>query len=181
MSNQIDQAKINLIARGLGGKLIQIGSSLFRSGFNLNPKVYSRETIRTFLSNEGIKSLSLSDLKYYVDRWDVWQKFIASDWLNYRKYVTDRFDCDNFAFLFASRAANIVTLNTCGVCYGTINSPKTGQLLGYHAFNLIVALNNGILVPFLYEPMNDGWTVWDKKANNIIGNWVYKINWIIMF
>jgi hypothetical protein len=84
--------------------------------------------------------------------------------------------CDNYAFYFASSMANIFGLNTAGVASGEVYGTLTDKLLDRHAFNLIVATDNGVAKPYLFEPMKNIITEW-KGQKTVLGDWKYVIQW----
>lgn len=178
--------KINTIAHKFGHQLLDTGIKWIRIAFKLEPKVYEADVIRTFLADQlGLpaSTLSLSDQKYYVETWGKWGQIIDFDLIDQQQYMSDYMDCDNFAFAYASRAGMIYGINSCAVAYGSVHNPITKQLLGYHAFNLIVIHENGVLKLKLYEPMTDDSIEWRKGQDNSLQNpgWVYRVNWIIMY
>ena len=176
-----EKAKINKMALKFGLSLINTGSNIARNAFKSTRILKTSDEMRGFLAMQGIESISLSDQKYYLTDIDEWKEIIAVDLLDRKEYKSDFADCDNFAFLFASRASHITGLNTAGVAYGAVYDKETGKHLGNHAFNLIIVENNGIMYAYLYEPMNDSIVLWDRKGNNVLKDWTYSINWILMF
>jgi len=184
--SKITPEQANKLLMKLGYGCFNSGIKIIRSAFRLKPKVYTRSQIRNLLQSYGLKSVSLSDEKYYVTSWDVVGKIIDYDLIDEMIYRYDTRDCDNYSFAFASRASVLYNLNSFGVCYGRIYSKKTGKLLGRHAFNLIITEDNGILHPRLYEAQNDGDCLLRKKTGNynpknLIKDWFYDIDWVIFF
>lgn len=181
-----DIVKLNIIAHKFGQQLLDAGIKFIRIAYKLNPKVFTRAEILTFLIDQTsipASSLSVADEKIYVESWTKWGNIIDFDLINQQIYQPDFFDCDNYSFSYASRASMIYGLNSCGVAFGSIHNPITKQLIGYHAFNLIITHEEGILKLYLYEPMTDSSTLWIKGQDNSLQNpgWIYKPNWIILF
>ena len=186
MTNE-ELIKINQISHKFGHLLIDQGIKFIRTAYKLNPKVFTRSLILEFLKDRtGLLSntISLADEKYYVESWGKWGQIIDYDLIDQQIYHYDYFDCDNSAFLYASRAGLIYGLNSCGVCFGSVHKPITKELIGYHAFNLILAHENGALKAYLYEPMTDSAVEWRKGQDNILqvpADWLYRINWLIYY
>jgi len=174
-----NQQQINNITRNLGRLLIDNGIKFIQSAFHLSPVVYSAQEIRNFLNQYNFPSISLSDEKYYIIDWNDWLNIIETDWIGEHQYMSDKFDCDNFAINFSSYASYVFDINSAGTCYGQVFDKNTNNFLAGHAFNLIIALKDGKLTPILYEPMTRNWCVWQKGS--ILGNWRYEINWILLF
>ena len=174
----------NKVLKTTGMYLIGAGSLCVRMGFKLKPKKYGRRTIENFLSDLiGISkdTISVSDANYYLLDWDKWGEIIDLDMIDALIYKSDYFDCDNFAFLFASRAADLYKLNSAGVAFGAIYNKDTGKYIGRHAFNIIVTEDNGILHSYCYEPMSDGSALIVKGRDTVIGSWKYVPDWLIFF
>jgi len=179
-----EERKVNTIQKGLAKILLQNGSMFLKQAFKVSPtKEMTRAELNLFLINKGFTkpgSLSLSDEQFYFESLDFWNSFIAYYWNEQRPYETDRFDCDNFAFKFASDATDLFGLNSVGACYGNVYR-KDGSWLSGHAFNLILATDeNGELKVYLYEPMNDNITEWNGDKTPM-GNWLYEINWSLYY
>jgi len=138
-------------------KLEQTNHSLRRRilGTEKGRVMYNSTILKNILMNDyKVPSVSMSDSTYWVQKWDVWKNIIAYDWIDKKKYVSELFDCDDFAFWFGSRMAGIYHLNTGFVCYGdTYNMDGTKR--SGHAFNIIPAYTDGELNWYVYEPIND--------------------------
>ena len=184
MSDEI--TKINTIFHKFGHNLLGQGIKFIRMAYKLNPKVFTRRVIMEFLKDQtGLpaNTISLVDEKYYVETWGKIGQIIDFDLIDQQIYHYDFLDCDNYAFAYASRAGLIYGLNSCGVAFGSVHNPITKKLIGYHAFNLIITQENGLLKGYLYEPMTDGAVEWRKGQDNALLNpgWVYRINWLIYY
>lgn len=109
-------------------------------------KEYSigKEQLRTLLEPLGMRRRYLWDKRYYYVSHEDWGKIFSDVLLNLPKYTTDKFDCDNFAFLVAARVAEKYKLNTCGIVTG--ESPSGGG----HCWNIF--LSDADL--FYLEPQN---------------------------
>lgn len=175
------EQKVNKIARAMGVTLARAGNKMIASAFHLKPKIYTKAQLYPFLLRK-VKSVSLSDRKYHLISWKKWQEIIAVDWTDKLKYIPDTQDCENHAFLFASRMGEIFKLNTAGVCYGYIEWNNADGTIGSgnHAYNLILTEDDGKLNLRLYEPMNDLWAMYSENIQLGIFKYV-RSNWVIFF
>ncbi len=178
--------QINAMYQKLGGQLIDKGIFFSRNAYKLSPKVFTRGEILTFLNQQtGIptSSLSVADEKIYVESWAKWGNIIDFDLINQQTYKPDYRDCDNYAFIYASRAGMIYGLNSCCVAFGNVYDATTKQLVARHAFNLIITHENGALKLYLYEPQTDNSTLWVRIQDNSLQypGWIYKPDWILLF
>ena len=87
-----------------------------------------------------IKSL---DSKYFLCNEKDMRSVIKWDWTDNKKYVKDKYDCDNFAFSFKARVDRQFGLNNVGL----VMDYSAG-----HAYNIIV-FNDGTVK--LFEPQSD--------------------------
>lgn len=178
------QKQVNQIAKKLGRTLIDNGIKILKSAFNFSTENIGRTELLNFLISQGLadkNQISLSDEKYYYTDVETIKAIIEQEWISEKQYMSDYFDCDNYAFNFSSYMSYVFDLNTAGVCYGPIYNKDTRALIGYHAFNLIAVSENKQLSLYLYEPMKEKYVRWNKNGDNIIDNWNYKINWVIFY
>jgi len=169
-------SKIQLIHLKLGYLHYRLAHYHLNKCFKLKTKIYSKKEICDFLREQNLsKTFSLLDRKYWTIEWKDWRKIIKYDWIDKKKYIRERFDCDNFSFIFSANAGFFFGLNSCGVGFGTINNASG------HLFNIILATDNGNLKAFIYEPIHDRWIKYQKFEKIIIGNWYYKVNWQMYF
>ena len=92
----------------------------------------------------GMDILSL-DNKYLVTNQADMKKIIEWDWTDNRKYVAEKYDCDNFAFSFKAMVDRKFNVNNVGL----VIDYSAG-----HAYNIIV-FNDGTVK--LFEPQSDKW------------------------
>ena len=93
-------------------------------------------------SKMEIKAL---DTKFWTCNEADWKKIIDWDWTDEKRYVTEQYDCDNFAFNFKARVARKFGVNSVGLVI---------DYSGGHAYNLIV-FSDGTWK--IFEPQNDRW------------------------
>jgi len=185
MPDEVEQ--INTIAHKFGQKLIKAGSDMIRAVFKLKPAIYNRSQILTFLNDQtGIptSSISLADEKYHIVGWDKWLQIMEFDLIDQQQYLTDVFDCENFALAYSSLAAMNYRLNSCGVAFGNIYDPTTNKLLFRHGFNFVIIYDfNGEMKCYIYEPQTDEWGLVEKGKYTILPilNWQYRPDWLLFY
>ena len=144
----------------------------------------TKQELKDFLYGLGFSTdaISCNDRDYYATTWTKVGHIIDADLIDQMVYKSETSDCDNFAYMFASRAGFIYGINTFAKASGTIYDANTGAKLGNHAFNLIVTKEpNGQLYAYCYEPMNDQQCLITDLNNVVIGNWRYQINWMTFY
>ena len=82
------------------------------------------------------------DNKYWVTTLDDLREIVSRDWTRHRRYISERFDCDNFALHFAARMNVMYGLNSCGIVVDYTSA---------HAYNLCVVAD-GNLRKVIVEP-----------------------------
>ena len=95
-------------------------------------------------SKGRMEVLSL-DTKFWTCNEEDWKKIIDFDWTNEKKYISEQYDCDNFAFNFKARVARKFGVNSVGLVI---------DYSGGHAYNLIV-FSDGTWK--IFEPQSDRW------------------------
>lgn len=153
MANEIE--KVNQIAKKLGLILIDSGMRFIQSAFHLNPIKVSGEEItqilRKYFVSEKITHL---DSYYYLIPISQWRELIAVDWTDTKKWVVDKFDCDNFSNYFAANMSMFYEINSVGRVYGKYYQ-GTNQFVGYHYWNVLITAEKEI---WFFEPGNDKMT-----------------------
>ena len=180
------EKQVNEIARRFGMLLINSGTTMMRSAFDLKPKVYLSSDIQDKLkiilgipANQNA-NISCADGKYNVIDWETWEWIKDLDLLDQMIWIENFHDCDNFAFHFSSRASTFYLLNSCGVCFGRIYD-DSGKWIGNHAFNIIATDSGNGLEFMIYEPMNDQWKKMAGKRTRLDFGWNYEPDWVIFF
>ena len=85
------------------------------------------------------------DNKYWVCSETDFNRVVAPDPTDEKRYAADRFDCDNFSFTFKARIGRQFGINAVGV---VIDSSSE------HAYNLVVFLDGTAKI---FEPQSDEW------------------------
>ncbi len=97
------------------------------------------------LCNSARDHVYLWDMSYYALSMADWKKVFADVLKDMPKYLVDKFDCEDYAFLTMSRVTERYEINTCGVAVGTI--PQ-----GAHGFNLFIAKEGDVFKLHILEP-----------------------------
>lgn len=105
------------------------------------------------------------------------------DWreqvLKYLHYTPEVFDCDDFAFYFKTWLQGWafdhgLPFNGVGLAIGTVES--SGGLLGWHAWNIVLADDNNELKIVYVEPQI-GEVISGRKTSD---GWIYKLKAVIV-
>jgi len=169
-------------ARNIAVGIINSGMRFLQRTADINPRVYTMRQVIDFMETQELKSYSLADQNYNVEKWSKLREIIANDWTDAHKYYKDKYDCENFAATFASRMPEYYGLNGMGLAFGAVYD-KNGKKKWGHGFNLILARNdNDELQLYLFEPQTDAWTEY-KPGKKL---WIdrmgeYRINWAMYY
>ena len=107
----------------------------------------------------AVQIKAVSDGKYYTVSEAKWREIIANDFIERKKYLVSRFDCDDYSRSFVARIIENYGLNACGIVWGWMTEGA------YHAWNFVYtsegrllwleAQNDSLFVPsgekFKYE------------------------------
>ena len=104
----------------------------------------SSQLLNAYMLQSRVERLPL-DAKYWACSKQEFQDWIIWDWTNKKKYITDAYDCENFAFSFKARCDRRIGIN----CVGLVIDYSGG-----HAYNVVVFPDSPAE---LYEPQNDNW------------------------
>ena len=104
----------------------------------------SSQLMRAGFVGEEVQRLHL-DSKYWVCSKQEFEDWIEWDWTNGKKYISEEYDCDNFAFSFKARCDRKIGINSVALVI---------DYSGGHAYNLVVFSD---VAPELFEPQNDSW------------------------
>ena len=88
--------------------------------------------------------LSLDSKYFLCDEKDM-KAIIKWDWTDNKKYVKEKYDCDNFAFSFKSMVDKRFGLNGVGLVI---------DYSGGHAYNIVVFQDGSVKI---FEPQTDRW------------------------
>lgn len=174
----------NSIARSLGKTLVESGYKMIKSSFNITPQQVDSNTFIDFLLKKLPKcTLGLMDSNYFLTDIETWKNIIAEDWLQgTKKWIADKFDCDNFAYCFASHCSELYDISV-STCYGEVFHKDTNASLGFHYWNTITTKEaDGKMHLYFYEPENDNYEeIPDGTTTIVMGNMKYYALRIICF
>jgi len=87
----------------------------------------------------NVQVRAVSDGKYYTTTYGKWREIIANDFIERKKYLVSRFDCDDFSRSFVARVIENYGLNACGIVWGWMTKDA------YHAWNFIYTSEGRLL------------------------------------
>jgi len=165
---------VNKLSINIGKILIENGLKFIQQGFKIEPKEVGWSEMTNFISNKLGCESGFMDGKFYVIKIDDWKNFIEFDWTKEKKYVAEKFDCDNFAHTFASHISELFDI-TVGTCYGKVYNKNTGKYINLHYWNVIITkeIDNQLHLYF-YEPMNGLFSEVLNRSKIVVGNMKYE-------
>lgn len=179
MSNAQEE-KVKKIAFKLARILNKSAVRMLQSALKTHTKEVTKFALETFFKDLGIESISMADRKYWLTTIEKWKEIIEIDWTDEKEYVSDRYDCDNFAGAFSARAAEVYGLNSAGEAWGSMKYNETNLTVG-HVFTAIVIVDIiGHLSLYILEPQTDKFIKFVKGQPIIISGRSYYINWILL-
>jgi len=122
---------------------------------------FGRQAIMGFLKAQlpTVRLVWCFDNSYTVPYSWLWEGLVKRDTVDMRKYISDIYDCENFAFCFKMNLSWFHGLNSVGVLIG---ETKTG----YHAWNCLVGYHPKVgLEVFELEPQTDELGSVEKFSN----------------
>jgi len=161
--------------RSLGANLISQGKMFLNKATLVNKIIFDSRIITTAVLDKTEVSPVLYDQKYHTTDIETWKTIIENDWTNKKKWITDSFDCDNFAGAFCAYCADIYGLNSAGRFTVELVNPVTNSHIGYHRAVIIVDSN---LNCYLLESQTDKMIMIERGKDLVIDNWKYKVNYI---
>lgn len=95
--------------------------------------------------NKGLVQRYVLDGRYWTVDKNTFEAMVKAGWVWHRRYLTDRYDCDDFAVGFKARMAEVFGVNAVGIVvdYGA-----------KHAYNMVI-LSDGTIEGF--EPQAGLW------------------------
>ena len=113
-------------------------------------KVSAQEVYNILYAKYPNVDLQIWDSNYYLLPISEWIEVLEDVRVGLPDYLKDKFDCENFALITQARVALNYMINSCGTAVG-----------GGHGFNLILAYEDGKIVPHTYEPQTKGKIIFD--------------------
>ena len=130
-------------------KLLRRLVSYFLIRYRLSPEVHDEVWVEEALKKvphygSGVRWRPL-DKKYWVCSQKTFMRIVRWDWLERRKYMADKLDCDNFALIFMARLTDYFGLNNVGL----VIDDSSG-----HAYNIVIFKDGSVRI---FEPQSDSW------------------------
>jgi len=91
------------------------------------------------------------DASYYLANQADFLNIVAWDWVDTLQWTKDRWDCENFAFLFKSHVDLFFGLNQVGIVIDYVSR---------HSYNLVVYPDGKVQI---LEPQSDALYVWTQR------------------
>jgi hypothetical protein len=98
------------------------------------------------------------DSKYFATSLEEFKKIISWDWTDHLHYEINSFDCENFAFYFASRIARMFGINAIGIIL---------DYSSWHAYNLVIIKDSKGVRWMLYEPQTDELFTYEQRDQSL--------------
>jgi len=87
--------------------------------------------IKSILKELGTKNIFISDSKYKKISKNVVKEFLSNDMTDLRKYVPEKYDCDNYSFSLMGKASYLLSGYAIGIVWA--DTPN-----GKHALNFYI-------------------------------------------
>ena len=173
------QRKINIF-KGLAVRLHDQSLWFFKRAFRLKLKKTSQSYIKMFLAGRGmpISKIWFADRDYYYVTIEEMKDIILHDWVDKKKYLKEKFDCDDFALVFKAHLAERFNINAVGLARSIkISDANTGEHIGYHRANVFFADDNGVIKLYFLEPQTDKMVeVWGYNKLIELTGWTNQLN-----
>lgn len=166
MDNLIDYRK-------LGSFLIDQGRQFLQKATPMKKTRWTSSSILTAIRGAtGLDVIKIYSADEYHDTVsiDVWRMIIENDWSNKKKYISEIYDCDNYAGYFSNYAPFVYELNSVARLTVELKDPVSGKHIGYHRCGLIV---DSSLNCWLLETQTDKMVLMEKGKPFVIDNWEY--------
>jgi hypothetical protein len=126
--------------------------------FNVNRVALSEQELQSVISDlrsrGGLQGWLRLDKTYYATDLDTFRRIVEWDWTDTRKYLVDRFDCDEFAMYFKARVSIDFGINAIGV----VVDYSAG-----HAYNIVIIKDRQGVRWYLYEPQTDAIFTYEQR------------------
>lgn len=136
-------------------------------------RAIAAEALWTFLTEVGFlgklaedATIRLGDSAYYLPRRAEIARLLARSRLNRRKWLEERHDCDDFAYVLKGEASSHsfqTTARRFGLCVGIVWG-DFDWVEGFHAANWVLTSDAGLL---LIEPQNDAIFAADRCVGGV--------------
>jgi len=82
---------------------------------------------------------AISDGEYYMVSETKWKEIIKNDFVERKKYLVEKYNCDDYSRSFVARVIENYGLNACGIVWGWMSKDA------YHAWNFIYTSEGRLL------------------------------------
>ena len=165
----------------LGNELIKNGQLFKKKVFDIKKNsIYTidKAQIINMLKNLGFSSFAFADRTYHYLDLEVMKGIIANDWTDKREYISEKFDCDDYALAFKSHMAEIYLINGIALAKHIKVTLSNGEKI-YHRAVVFLAKDKGLISLFLMESQNDNVIQITHNRELALGCWKYILNTII--
>jgi len=164
----------------LGNAPLDNGRKMKKKVFDIKKNnIYKTNSIimSNIVRNLGLNNPYFADRTYYYLDLSVMKDIIAKDWVNKRKYLSEVYDCDNFAESFKEHMSSIYLINGVALAKSIDVTLSDGTHTPHRAC-LFFAKENGLMGLYLLEAQNDKIAKIVSNQEIELGNWKYKLNLI---
>lgn len=169
---------MNKLYKNLGSELILRGQWFLREAFNVKvARTINSTQIITFFNGLGYDKLYFADGLYSVIDWNVMKEIIRYSWVDKKKYISEIFDCDDYALAFKSHVSEIYNINSVALAKHIKVITGDGKEI-WHRACIVLAIENHELKAFLLETQNDGFIEITDSNVVTIRDWRYKLDTI---
>ena len=174
----IEISKMAELYDNLGNNLIKNGRIFKKKAFELEDIKLTKSTwfyISSYMRALGFSQLYNADGTYYMTSIGNMRKLIERDWTDRRKYLKERYDCDNFAESFKEHMSSIYGINSVGLAKHIRTTLSTGQKIAHRAC-VFLATENDVIKLYLLETQNDNMIKIRRNEEIKLGRWKYILN-----
>ena len=164
----------------LGNNLIENGRIFKKKAFNMEDIKLTKTTwfyIQSYIRALGFSDLSRADGTYYMTTIGDMKKLIERDWTDKRKYLKERYDCDNFAESFKEHMSSIYGINSVALAKHIRTTLSTGQKIAHRAC-VFLATEDNVMKLYLLETQNDNMIKIRDNSEITLGRWKYVLSTI---
>ncbi len=159
--------------RGLGSQLLDKGKWFLKQATPFKETVFTASQMLTKLreiTGLPVSKLYSADEKHYTTDIDTWKTIIENDWTEKMKYLSDRYDCDNYAGSFSAYCSEIYGINSVARVTVELRDTDGVKHIGYHRCCIIV---DDKLDCYLLEAQSDKMVLLERGKKPIIDKWLY--------
>jgi len=107
-----------------------------------------------------------ADGVFYTVSKEDFLRIVQWDWTRRKRYLAERFDCDDFSLWFKERMAGLFEINAVGVVF---------DYSAGHAYNLVILREGDGYKWYLFEPQTGSLFTYDERDQGL-----YKMEFILL-